>query len=565
MNIRRLCHVVAVMGTLLTGLAHAAAPTITSLAPTSGPIATKLVIKGTNFTGASKVTIDGTAATFAVNSAAQITANVPATASGVVQVTTGGGTATSASSFTVTPGASVSPATGSPTTAVTVTGSGFDKFSSIDVYFDSTDLALGVSNGSGVVSVKLTLPSSATAGAHWITLDERATHVAGQVAVTVNTNWLMHGFNAYGRGFNPYEGALTRSNVNTLALAWQVSVPGASPTAMVEADGNLYVAFASGIVNAYSSAGALIWTASPSDKSTSPSLAAADGLVLLSGSETVYAYKLLCAAKGATCTPAWSQGIGTTISSGLTVANNLLYVPGGDGQIHPLNPVNGTPGTPFIACNDTDGPVTTPIQFSGGGSFFYGTGDIFQGIIGTFGCGAETLTNPVSQGAIDTDTGTVFVSDATLFRFGALNDWQVTLPGNTDFCSVPAPPAIAYGYVYAGCGGIGAYTLVSGDEIWLGSPGGSIFGTTVAGGVVYACLGATLTAFDAYNGSYLWGAGADCNQAPVVVNGTVYTGYYSVDALTPQGVVPAAARRPVVSELIPDMTLAPDRTPERLP
>jgi hypothetical protein len=91
-----------------------------------------------------------------------------------------------------------------------------------------------------------------------------------------------------------------------------------------------------------------------------------------------------------------------------------------------------------------------------------------------------------------------------------------------------------------------------------------VYGVTVADGVVYTCLGATLAAFDAYDGALLLSGGADCNQAPVVVNGTVYVGDISVDALTPQGVVTTSAPRPPVEELHPDMALAPQRTPERL-
>ncbi|MCB2378536.1 YDG domain-containing protein [Hymenobacter sp. BT635] len=55
-----------------------APPTITSLAPPSGPVGTSVIITGTNFTGTSAVTFNGTAAPgFVVNSATQITVSVP--------------------------------------------------------------------------------------------------------------------------------------------------------------------------------------------------------------------------------------------------------------------------------------------------------------------------------------------------------------------------------------------------------------------------------------------------------------------------------------------------------
>lgn len=79
------------------------APTITSFAPTSGPVGTKVTITGTNFTGTTKVTFAGTSATFTVASGTSITATVPAGArNGSISVTTPGGTATSSRTFRVT-------------------------------------------------------------------------------------------------------------------------------------------------------------------------------------------------------------------------------------------------------------------------------------------------------------------------------------------------------------------------------------------------------------------------------------------------------------------------------
>jgi hypothetical protein len=79
-----------------------AAPTITSFTPTSGPVGTSVVITGTNLTGATAVTFNNVSATFVVNSATQITATVPATATtGKIKVTTPGGSATSTADFVV--------------------------------------------------------------------------------------------------------------------------------------------------------------------------------------------------------------------------------------------------------------------------------------------------------------------------------------------------------------------------------------------------------------------------------------------------------------------------------
>ena len=80
-------------------------PTVSAFTPNSVCTTTggTITITGTNFTGTSSVTIGGTAAvSFAVVSATQITALVGAGVSGLVSVTTAGGSASSSSSLTLT-------------------------------------------------------------------------------------------------------------------------------------------------------------------------------------------------------------------------------------------------------------------------------------------------------------------------------------------------------------------------------------------------------------------------------------------------------------------------------
>ena len=88
----------------------APAPTISSFTPAFGPTGTSVKITGTNFSGTvsgatfttTGVTFNNVAGTFVVNSATQITATVPSTATtGRIKVTTPGGSATSATDFTV--------------------------------------------------------------------------------------------------------------------------------------------------------------------------------------------------------------------------------------------------------------------------------------------------------------------------------------------------------------------------------------------------------------------------------------------------------------------------------
>jgi uncharacterized repeat protein (TIGR03803 family) len=71
--------------------------------PTAGKVGAKVTILGTNLKGATSVTFDGTAATFKVISNSEIATMVPAgTKTGIVQVTTSGGTLSSNVAFVVT-------------------------------------------------------------------------------------------------------------------------------------------------------------------------------------------------------------------------------------------------------------------------------------------------------------------------------------------------------------------------------------------------------------------------------------------------------------------------------
>lgn len=80
-------------------------PTITSFTPSSGCInSSTVVIAGTNFTGATAVSIGGTSVTsFTVNSATQITATVGLGLTGKISVTTPVGSITSSGTFTFSP------------------------------------------------------------------------------------------------------------------------------------------------------------------------------------------------------------------------------------------------------------------------------------------------------------------------------------------------------------------------------------------------------------------------------------------------------------------------------
>jgi IPT/TIG domain-containing protein len=148
-------------------------PSISAFAPASGPPGTSVTITGTNLSGTTGVTFGGASATFSIDSPTQITAAVPQNAvSGHISVTTGAGTAVSSAVFTVTTPplaaaptiASFSPTSGTPGTAVTITGTHFSgatavKFNGVAAVYNvlsATEIQTVVPAGSSTGRITVT-------------------------------------------------------------------------------------------------------------------------------------------------------------------------------------------------------------------------------------------------------------------------------------------------------------------------------------------------------------------------------------------------------------------------
>lgn len=124
-----------------------------------------MTLTGANFTGATAVKFNGTAASFTVVSATSLTALVPTGAtSGTLSVTTVGGTATSIGSLTVVADpvptiTSITPASAGYDTVVTLTGTSFTGVT--DVKFNGRWASFSVTSGT---SIKAWVPKDAPSG-----------------------------------------------------------------------------------------------------------------------------------------------------------------------------------------------------------------------------------------------------------------------------------------------------------------------------------------------------------------------------------------------------------------
>jgi hypothetical protein len=165
----------------------AVCPTITSFTPASGPVGTSVVITGTNFTGATAVTFNNVAATtFTVNSATQITATVPTTATtGLIRVTTSGGTTSSLTNFTVAAPTitSFTPASGPVGTSVKITGTNLTGATAVT--FNNVTATFVVNSATQITA---TVPATATTGKIKVTTPGgSATSTADFVVSTVHS------------------------------------------------------------------------------------------------------------------------------------------------------------------------------------------------------------------------------------------------------------------------------------------------------------------------------------------------------------------------------------------
>ncbi|MBE2285889.1 MAG: IPT/TIG domain-containing protein [Prosthecobacter sp.] len=142
---------------------YVAPPTVTSIAPASGPTSggTSVTITGTNFTGATGVTIGGAAATsVTVVNATSITCVTPSGTAGArsVVVTTPGGSNSANSLFTYVAAPTVTaiaPNTGTTTggTSVTISGTGFTG---------ATGVTIGGAAATGITVVNATTITATT-------------------------------------------------------------------------------------------------------------------------------------------------------------------------------------------------------------------------------------------------------------------------------------------------------------------------------------------------------------------------------------------------------------------
>jgi outer membrane protein assembly factor BamB len=539
-----------------------AAPVISSFAPTAGTIGTRIIVTGTGFTGVSKVLVGGEPATFIVNSATQITAFVPPNAtSGRIIVQTSQGNALSTAAFAVAEGSLLTPPSGTPRRVFNVAAVGFTPGRPVDIYFDTKDVALAVTNSRGALSINITVSNLAQPGEHWVTLIERGTNRATQNVFKVNTNWTSWGFNPQGPGANIYENTLSKANVSQLTPLWAAQISrwgNASPILVV--DDVVLTSEVDGHVNALSATdGNLLWTADLGGNFHAAWPVAMGSRVFFADDDgIVTAFLIKCRSDGGVCSPLWARN--SHVRSGLTAFQNKIYAPADNGRIHVIDPATGALGTPIWLFNATD-PITTPVTFDSGPLTFAfaATNLVRRQFIS--GYSQTSAGSGVSTSMIANHAGAYYFT-TTDGKIRAIDGYNWTMNTSGTLCN--PPPVYALNVVYAGgCTTLAAHDAISGTQLWSVTTPGIVWGITYANGVLYACVNSSVAAYDATNGTRLWGGGL-CNVRPIVVNGMVFAANGTLRAYGLPGPQMRPAAKPDPRSLRADGRLMAQRTPERI-
>ena len=136
----------------------------------------------------------------------------------------------------------VSPASNPPNTTTLVSGSGFSAGADVDIYFDTTDLALAVTDDTGSFSqIALRVPASALPGEHTVSAVERSTGARAQTPFRVDTRWAQFRKRPSHDGHNFGENVLSPATVGGLSLLWKYTTGNGVFSSPAVANGVAYV------------------------------------------------------------------------------------------------------------------------------------------------------------------------------------------------------------------------------------------------------------------------------------------------------------------------------------
>jgi glucose dehydrogenase len=240
---------------------------------------------------------------------------------------------------TATPSITLSKTSGPPTSRILVSGSGFEANVGVDIFFDTKDKALAVTNAKGEFhDATIFAPRGSHPGEHWVTALERNNDRGAQKPFLVQTNWSQFWFDPDGTRLNPYENVLSSRVVSSrgLDVRWTYTTGSLVQSSPAVANGVAYVgSWDHNVYALNASTGALLWKYATGYRVES-SPAIADGLVFVGSDDyKVYALNAKTGAK------VWSYTTGYQVYSSPAVVDGVVYVGSGDGNVYALEAKTG--------------------------------------------------------------------------------------------------------------------------------------------------------------------------------------------------------------------------------
>jgi outer membrane protein assembly factor BamB len=451
----------------------------------------------------------------------------------------------------------LTPASGPPTTKVSVTGAGFGTSETVVVDFSGAQVATATTSSTGTFSATFTVPSSALPGKRPVTATGQSSRQSATANFLVRTNWAKFHFSVTNSGLNPYENVIGQANVSGLKKAWSESSTSSIASSPAVYNGVVYVGSQFNGLKAYSApSGTLLWTGATQNGAqinvSSP--AVANGVVYIAATDNrLYAFKAT-GCGGTTCQPLWTAAIGNNSNddqSSPTVVNGVVYIASGS----TLDAFSTTShallwSAPNVSDEWAPAVVNGVVYIGGGGS---PAGIVAFNANGKTGCsGTPLVCKPLWVG----DAGSTAISSPAVVKgvvyVGAnTNLYAFSASGcGTTTCQplwhgvlsnfVSSSPAVANGvaYITSADGNFYAFSTSSGALLWTAVIGGSDNSSpAVANGVVYVGAQGLLYAFKATGCSAatchpLWtapnpGGGNATYSSPAVANGMVYIGQWN--------------------------------------
>lgn len=419
------------------------------------------------------------------------------------------------------PSITLSKKSGPPTSRILVSGHGFEANVGVDIYFDTKDKALIVTDAKGEFhDAAINAPRSAHPGEHWVTALERNNDKGAQKPFLVRTNWNQFHFSPDLDGLNPYENVLSPRTASRLGLKWSFPTHYYiySPPAVV--DGVAYIASVDAMHALDATTGTELWVF-PINGRVLDAAAVSNGRVFVGGAEFGDLYALRASDGKELWHIADFSGGGATVVGDVVyvgnLANQLCAIGAEDGHElwcfdagHPLNDiyvpavVNRT-----VYAGSTDGNVYAVDAATGDLLWSYATNGYVDGPAVVDGVVyAPSWDNNLY--ALDSATGVLL--------------WKFATGG-----FVTCTPAVADGVVYLGSNGGNVYALdaFTGTELWS-TLTGPCFGSSpaLANGVVFIGGDDNVYALDAATGKLLWSyaTGNTVQSSPAVADGVVYVG-----------------------------------------